>query len=295
MEIRHLDVVPGLEGVPAAESSISFIDGEAGVLEYRGIALEDLAERSTFIEVAYLLVYGELPKPKELERFRHDITYHTRLKYKILRMMEDLPETGHPMEFLQAVVSAMGMYYPARATLDEEVRYWSIVRLIAKMPTIVAACHRLRHGDGPIPPRNDLSFAANFYYMLFEEEPTPLVEKILDVMLMVHADHTMNPSTFSARVVGSTLADPYTIVSSAIGTLSGPPHGGANEQVIRMIDEIGSREKVRPYIDGRIEKKERIMGIGHRVYRTTDPRGEYLKRFISLLAVHDGIDNKTVA
>ncbi|HLC19211.1 MAG TPA: citrate synthase [Thermodesulfobacteriota bacterium] len=283
MEIRHLDVVPGLEGVPAAESSISFIDGEAGVLEYRGIALEDLAERSTFIEVAYLLVYGELPKPKELERFRHDITYHTRLKYKILRMMEDLPETGHPMEFLQAVVSAMGMYYPARDTLNEEVRYWSIVRLIAKMPTIVAACHRLRHGDGPIPPRNDLSFAANFYYMLFEEEPTPLVEKILDVMLILHADHTMNASTFSARVVGSTLADPYTVISSAIGTLSGPLHGGANEQVLHMIDEIGSKDKVRAYIEAKLARHEKIMGIGHRVYKTQDPRGKILKTYIRKL------------
>ena len=283
MEIRHLDVVPGLEGVPAAESSISFIDGEAGVLEYRGIALEDLAERSTFIEVAYLLVYGELPKPKELERFRHDITYHTRLKYKILRMMEDLPETGHPMEFLQAVVSAMGMYYPARDTLNEEVRYWSIVRLIAKMPTIVAACHRLRHGDGPIPPRNDLSFAANFYYMLFEEEPTPLVEKILDVMLILHADHTMNASTFSARVVGSTLADPYTVISSAIGTLSGPLHGGANEQVLHMIDEIGSKDKVRAYIEAKLARHEKIMGIGHRVYKTMDPRGKILKTYIRKL------------
>src|SRR3990170_1195671 len=279
MEIRHLDVVPGLEGVPAAESSISFIDGEAGVLEYRGIALEDLAERSTFIEVAYLLVYGELPKPKELERFRHDITYHTRLKYKILRMMEDLPETGHPMEFLQAVVSAMGMYYPARDTLNEEVRYWSTVRLIAKMPTIVAACHRLRHGDGPIPPRNDLSFAANFYYMLFEEEPTPLVEKILDVMLILHADHTMNASTFSARVVGSTLADPYTVISSAIGTLSGPLHGGANEEVIYMLKEIGAKKNARPYIEKMIEKHEKIMGVGHRVYKTKDPRATFLQGY----------------
>ncbi|MDO8427011.1 MAG: citrate/2-methylcitrate synthase, partial [Deltaproteobacteria bacterium] len=224
-----MDVVPGLEGIPAAESAVSFIDGDEGILEYRGITVEALAERSTFLEVAYLLIFGKLPAKAELDRFKTDITYHTRLKLKILRMMEYLPEGGHPMHYLQAVTSAMGMYYPGRDTLNEQERYSSIIRLIAKMPTIVAACHRLRHGDSPIQPRNDLSFAANFYYMLFECEPTPLFEKILDVMLILHADHTMNASTFSARVVGSTLADPYTVISSAIGTLSGPLHGGANE------------------------------------------------------------------
>ncbi|MFQ5354749.1 MAG: citrate/2-methylcitrate synthase, partial [Thermodesulfobacteriota bacterium] len=221
MEERKMDVVPGLEGIPAAMSAISYIDGEAGLLEYRGISIEELSEKSTFLEVTYLLIFGKLPTAEELASFSDNVVHHTRLKYKILRMMESLPEAGHPMDFLQSVVSAMGMYYPARDTLDPEVRYWSAVRLVAKMPTIVAACHRMRHGDAPIAPRNDLGFAANFYYMLFEREPTPFIEKVLDVMLILHADHTMNASTFSARVVGSTLADPYTIVSSAIGTLSG--------------------------------------------------------------------------
>ena len=289
-----MEVVPGLEGIPAAESAISYIDGDRGILEYRGIPVETLAEKSSFIETAWLLLFGRLPKKDELLKFREDITYHTRLKLKILRMMEYLPENGHPMHYLQAVTSAMGMYYPARDTLDPQARYWSAVRLIAKMPTIVAAVHRLKHGDAPIQPRNDLSFAANFHYMLFEKEPSVLVERILDVMLILHADHTMNASTFSARVVGSTLADPYTIVAAAIGTLSGPLHGGANEEVVHMMEEIGSKENVRPYIEGKLEKKERIMGVGHRVYRTTDPRGEYLKRFISLLSEHDGIDKRTV-
>lgn len=289
-----MDVVPGLEGIPAAESAISYIDGEAGILEYRGITVETLAEKSDFLEVAWLLIFGRLPKEAELRKWRTDVTYHTRLKLKILRMMEYLPENGHPMHYLQAVTSAMGMYYPARDTLDAEARYWSAVRLIAKMPTIVAACERLKHGDAPIQPRNDLSFAANFYYMLFECEPTPLIEKIMDAMLTLHADHTMNASTFSARVVGSTLADPYTIVSSAIGTLSGPLHGGANEEVVHMIEEIGSKESVRPYIERKLEKKEKIMGIGHRVYRTRDPRGEVLKGFIRELAEHKAIDRKTI-
>ncbi|HEY4688193.1 MAG TPA: citrate/2-methylcitrate synthase, partial [Anaerolineales bacterium] len=217
MEEKHMEVVPGLAGIPAAESAISYVDGEKGILEYRGIPVELLAEKSTFLEVAYLLLFGKLPNAAEYKNFQNDITYHTRLKVKILRMIEFLPENGHPMEYLQSVVAAMGMYYPARDVMSEEVRYSSIIRLIAKMPTIVAACERLRHGDAPIPPNNDLSFAANFYYMLFEKAPDRFTEKIIDAMLILHADHTMNASTFSARVVGSTLADPYTIAASAIG------------------------------------------------------------------------------
>jgi citrate synthase len=283
MEEKEMEVVPGLAGIPAAESSISFIDGEKGVLEYRGILAEVLAEKSSFLEVSYLLIFGKLPTKEELKKFVNDITYHSRLKLKILRMMEFLPENGHPMEYLQSVTSAMGMYYPARNVLDEETRYWSIVRLIAKLPTIVTSCHRLRHGDAPIQPNNDLSFAANFYYMLFEKVPDPLTEKILDVMLILHADHTMNASTFSARVVGSTLADPYTIVASAIGTLSGPLHGGANEEVIHMLNEIGAKENARPYIEKKLEKKDKIMGVGHRIYKTKDPRSTILQSFAQQL------------
>ena len=279
MEEKEMEVVPGLAGIPAAESSISFIDGEKGILEYRGILAEVLAEKSNFLEVSYLLIFGRLPTGEELKEFKNDITFHSRLKLKILRVMEFLPENGHPMEYLQSITSAMGMYYPARNVLSEDVRYWSVVRLIAKLPTIVASCHRLRHGDAPIQPNNDLSFAANFYYMLFEKIPDPLTEKILDVMLILHADHTMNASTFSARVVGSTLADPYTIVASAIGTLSGPLHGGANEEVIHMLNEIGTKENVRHYIEKKLEKKDKIMGVGHRIYKTKDPRSTILQSF----------------
>ncbi|MBI4378365.1 MAG: citrate synthase [Nitrospinae bacterium] len=279
MEERELEVVPGLAGIPAAESAISFIDGEKGILEYRGIPVEVLTEKSNFLEVSYLLIFGKLPTQEEVNKFKTDINFHSRLKLKIVRMMEHLPENGHPMEYLQSVSSAMGMYYPAKNVLDTDVRYWSIVRLIAKLPTIVASSNRLRHGDAPLQPNNDLSFAANFYYMLFERVPDPLTEKILDVMLILHADHTMNASTFSARVVGSTLADPYTIVASAIGTLSGPLHGGANEEVIHMLEEIGSKEDVRPYIEKKLEKKEKIMGVGHRIYKTKDPRAIILQTF----------------
>ena len=294
MEEKKMEVVPGLAGIPAAESAVSFVDGENGVLEYRGININELAEKSTFLETSYLLIFGHLPNDGELKKFTKDITFHTRLKLKILRMMEYLPEGGHPMDYLQAVSSAMGMYYPARNTLDPDVRYWSIVRLIAKMPTIVAACHRLRRGDAPINPNNDLSFAANFYYMLFEKEPDPLMERLIDVILILHADHSMNASTFSARVVGSTLADPYTVVSSAIGTLSGPLHGGANEKVIELLNEIGEKERVRAVIESMIEKKEKIMGVGHRVYKTKDPRAKILQKFAHQLFDHSEASNLNI-
>jgi len=279
MEEKQMEVVPGLAGIPAAESAISYVDGEKGILEYRGIPVEVLAEKSTFLEVAYLLLFGRIPTQSEYNKFKDDITYHTRLKIKILRMIEFLPENGHAMDYLQSVVAAMGIYYPARDVMNEDTRYWSIVRLIAKIPTIVAACERLRHGDAPIQPNNDLSFAANFYYMLFEKAPDAFTEKIIDAMLILHADHTMNASTFSARVVGSTLADPYTVVSSAIGTLSGPLHGGANEEVVRMFKEIGTKENARPYIEKMIERREKIMGVGHRVYKTKDPRATFLQAY----------------
>ncbi len=291
VEERHMDVVPGLEGIPAAESAISYIDGEKGILEYRGIPIGELADKSSYLETAFLLVFGHLPNKDELAGFTEDITLHTRLKLKILRVMELMPETGHPMDYMQAATSLMGMYYPARDTLDEGIRAESIVRLIAKLPTIVAACHRLRHGDAPIPPDNSLSFAANFYYMLFEKKPDPLIEKIIDVLLVLHADHEMNASTFSSRVVGSTLADPYTIVSSAIGTLSGPLHGGANEHVIHMLDDIGCKENARAYIEGKIDRKEKIMGVGHRVYKTKDPRAIILQGYAHKL--FDRKDEKT--
>ena len=293
-EEKDMDVVPGLAGIPAAESAISWIDGEIGKLQYRGLPIEELVERSDFLETSYLLIFGKLPNMREYEAFCHDITFHTRLKLKILRMMEYLPENGHPMDYLQTVTSAMGMYYPARDTLDESTRYPSIVRLIAKLPTIVAASHRLRHGDEPIAPNNKLSFSANFYYMLFEEFPDEYIERLLDVIFILHADHTMNASTFSARVVGSTLADPYTVISSAIGTLSGPLHGGANEEVVRMIEEIGDKDKVEGFIDGKIKRKEKIMGVGHRVYKTKDPRAKILQEFAAKLYKHEAAHNTDI-
>jgi len=264
--------VPGLEGVPIMESRVGFIDGPKGLLEYWGIPIEVLAERSTYEEVAYLLLWGKLPTREEMARFDRDLRSHRRVKYRIIDLMKCLPETGHPMDALQAAVAALGMFYPAKDVTNQEQNYWSVIRLIAKLPTIVAAFERMRHGDEPVKPRDDLSHAANFLWMLTEEDPDPLDVHIMDACLILHAEHTMNASTFSGLVVGSTLADPYTMISSAIGALTGPLHGGANEQALRMFREIGTVENVRPYIEAKLKAKARIMGVGHRVYKVKDPR-----------------------
>ena len=275
--------IPGLAGVPAAESGISFIDGERGILEYRGIPIQDLAEHSTFEETTYLLLFGKLPTRAELDKYVEDLTHHRRLKFRIIDLLKCLPENGHPMDALQAAVAALGMFYPAKDVSDEEVRYSSVVRLIAKLPTIMAAFHRMRHGDEPVAPRDDLSHAGNLLYMLNGEDPDAEVARIMDVALILHADHTMNASTFSARVVGSTLADPYSVVSSAIGSLTGPLHGGANERVLDYLRQIGSIENVAPTIDATLARKEKIMGLGHRIYHVKDPRAVILQRLAEKL------------
>jgi citrate synthase len=279
---------PGLADVPVAESAISFIDGKRARLEYRGIAVETLARESSFEETAWLLLKGELPTQRDLAGFDHDLRHHRRLKYKLIDLIKCLPETGHPMDALQAGVAAMGMFYPARDVSNAQSNWDSVIRLIAKMPTIVAAFHRLRHGDAALTPRDDMGHAANFYYMLTEQEPSPAVTRVLDACLILHAEHTMNASTFSGRVTGSTLANPYTVVSSAIGTLTGPLHGGANEEVLDMLEEIGSSENVRPWLEDAVARKKKIMGFGHRVYKVKDPRATVLQELAENAFVETG-------
>lgn len=277
------DFFPGLAGIPAAKSSISFVDGEQGILEYRGIRVEDLAEHSSFLETAFLLLWNRLPTKLELENFTRDISHHRRIKYRIIDLLKSLPEHGHPMDALQAAVAALGMFYPAQEVLDEATRYLTAVRLIAKLPTMVAAFARLRRGDEVIQPRDDLSYADNFLYMLTERVPDPSLAKIFDVCLILHAEHTMNASTFSGMVTASTLADPYTVISSAIGTLKGPLHGGANEAVIHMLEEINSLDHIPMYLDDKLENKEKVMGFGHRIYKVKDPRAMVLQEFAQQL------------
>ena len=271
------DFMPGLAGVPAARSAVSDVDGQRGILEYRGIRVEELCEHSSFLETTYLLLFGRLPSEAEFRTFVEDVTYHRRIKYRIVDLIKCLPEHGHPMDALQASVAALGMFYPGRQVMDAENNYWSAVRLIAKLPTIVAAHARLRKGDDYIPPRDDLGFSENFLYMLADKVPPPLCAKIFDVCLILHAEHTMNASTFTGLVTASTLADPYTVVASSIGTLKGPLHGGANEEVVEMLRAIGTPAKARTYVDTTLQQKAKVMGFGHRVYKVKDPRATVLQ------------------
>jgi citrate synthase len=281
---------PGLEGVPATQSSISYVDGKEGILEYRGIRIEELAQRSTFLETSYLLIWGGLPSKVELEAFEHEIRFHRRLKYRIRDMMKCFPESGHPMDALQACAAALGLFYSRRALDDPAYIQKAVVRLLAKIPTMVAAFQLIRKGNDPVQPRDDLDYAANFLYMLNEREPDPLAARIFDICLTLHAEHTINASTFSAMVTASTLTDPYAVVASAVGTLAGPLHGGANEEVIDMLQEIGSVEKVRPYVENCIENKLKIMGFGHRVYKVKDPRATILQKLAEQLFEKFGQD-----
>ena len=280
----------GLEGVPATQSSISFVDGQKGILEYRGIPIQDLAEKSTFLETAYLLIWQELPTQAELEEFEHEIRYHRRLKYRIRDMMKCFPESGHPMDALQACAAALGLFYSRRALDDPTYIRAAVVRLLAKIPTMVAAFQLMRKGNDPVQPRDDLSYAANFLYMLNEQEPDPLAARIFEISLILHAEHTINASTFSAMVTASTLTDPYAVIAAAVGTLAGPLHGGASEEVVEMLEAIGSVENVRPYLADRLEHKGKIMGFGHRVYKVKDPRATILQQLAEQLFIKFGQD-----
>lgn len=281
---------PGLEGIPAAQSSISYVDGQQGILEYRGIRIEELASKSTFLETAYLLIWGELPTKEELVSFNQEIGRHRRIKYRIRDMMKCFPETGHPMDALQASAAALGLFYSKRALDNPAYIREAVVRLLAKIPTMVAAFQMMRKGNDPVRPRDDMDYAANFLYMLNEQEPDPLAAQIFDVCLTLHAEHTINASTFSAMVTASTLTDPYAVVASAVGTLAGPLHGGANEEVITMLEEIGSVENVRPYLDNCLQNKSKIMGFGHRVYKVKDPRAIILQNVAERLFEKFGHD-----
>ncbi|HEY9672862.1 MAG TPA: citrate synthase [Waterburya sp.] len=281
---------PGLENIPAAQSSISYVDGQKGILEYRGIRIEELAEKSNFLETSYLLIWGELPTKEELEAFENEIRYRRRIKYRIRDMMKCFPETGHPMDALQASAAALGLFYSKRALDNPSYIREASVRLLAKIPTMVAAFKQMRKGNDPVQPNDELDYAANFLYMLNEQKPDPLASRIFDVCLMLHAEHTMNASTFSARVTASTLTDPYAVVASAVGTLAGPLHGGANEEVITMLEEIGSVANVRPYVEDCIQRKAKIMGFGHRVYKVKDPRATILQNLAEQLFKKFGHD-----
>ena len=289
------EYVAGLEGVPATKSNISFIDGEKGILAYRGYPIEELAEHSSFEESALLLLDGRLPTSHELAIFDDQLRKNRMVKYNIREMMKSLPPTGHPMEMLQTAVASLGMFYPGSECLTggavcAELDYVHnmTVKIIARMPVIVAMWEQIRNGYDPIAPRKDLAYAENFLYMFTAEEPDPFLADILDTCLVLHAEHTINASTFAALVTGSTLASPYQVVAAAIGTLSGPLHGGANERVVEMLQEIGSPSKVKSWLDKKLANKEKIWGMGHREYKVKDPRAPILQKLMEKLAARRG-------
>lgn len=273
------DLKPGLEDVPVAKSAVSFLDGKKARLEYRGIPVEVLAKESCFEETAWLLIKGELPTQKQLADFDHDLRQRRAIHFRLKDIIKLYPADGHPMDALHASVAALGMFYPCKTVSDPAKNWDACMRLIAAMPTVVAAFARVRRGEEVIDPRADLDHAANFYYMLFGKEPTPAVRKVLDACLILHAEHQMNASTFTARVTGSSLATPYHVIGAAIGSLSGPLHGGANEEVLHQLEEIGSTEKVKGWLDAKIaaNPKFKVMGIGHRVYKVKDARATVLQ------------------
>jgi citrate synthase len=269
----------GLEGVVAAESSIGDVDGINGVLIYQGLNIHDLAEHSTFEETVYLLWHGRLPKRGELDALRRELAASMRLPAEVLEMMRRFPREAEPMDALRTAVSALGFYDPQARDLSREGALRTATRLTAQLPVVVAAFERLRSGKEPVEPKPELNIASNFLYLLKGEQPSERDAHIFDVCLILHADHELNASTFTARVVAGTLADIYGAVTAAIAALSGPLHGGANTNVMKMLLEIGTPDRAEGWLREALASRKKIMGFGHRVYKTEDPRSVWLRRF----------------
>jgi len=275
---------PAFTNTASCQSSITFIDGERGVLDYRGYAIEELAEKSTYLETAYLILNGELPSRSDLLGWVHAIKHHTLLHENIKKLIDGFHHDAHPMGMLIAIVGALSTFYPdAKNIFDREVRREQIVRLIAKVPTIAAFCYRHSAGLPYAYPDNDLTYTGNFLNMFFKMtelkySPNPVLERALEVLFILHADHEQNCSTSAMRSVGSSQVDPYAAVAAATAALYGPLHGGANEAVLRMLEQIGSVANVLSFI-ARVKQGEgRLMGFGHRIYKSYDPRAKIIKQ-----------------
>lgn len=275
---------PAFMNTASCRSAVTYLDGENGVLEYRGYPIEQLAEHSTYLEVAYLLVHGELPNSKQLDEWTNEITMHTFVHENVKSFIQGFRYDAHPMGMLLASVGALSTFYPdANQIKDPETRYLQIVRLIAKMPTLAAFAYRHNMGQPYVYPDNELRYPGNFLSMLFKMtelkyEPDPRLERALDILFILHADHEQNCSTSAVRAVGSSQVDPYSAVAAGVAALYGPLHGGANEQVLRMLRRIERKENVPDFIAGVKEGKERLMGFGHRVYKNYDPRAKIIKK-----------------
>lgn len=275
---------PAFKNTASTRSAVTFIDGNKGILEYRGYPIEQLAERSSFLEVAYLLLKGELPTTGEYDQFVHDVTMHTYVHENMTDLLDAFRYDAHSMGTMISSVAALSTFYPeAKDVRDPENRWVQINRLVAKMPTLAAFAYRHHRGLPLVYPENELSYAANFLNMLFrigvkEYKPNPVLERALDVLFILHADHEQNCSATTMRVIGSAEADPYSALAGAMAALYGPLHGGANEAVLRMLHRIGDVKNVPAFIKGVKAREERLMGFGHRVYKSYDPRAAIIKR-----------------
>ena len=276
---------PGFVSTAACESAITYLDGEAGILRYRGYAIEDLAENSSYLEVAYLLLNGELPTPAQFDDWRHEITHHTFIHENVRkRFLEGFHYDAHPMGMLVSAVAALSTFYlDAKQIFDVESRHKQIIRLIAKMPTLAAAAHRFSVGMPFVYPDNSLEFTSNFLSMMWKTaEPrfdaNPALARALDILFILHADHEQNCSTTAMRVVGSSHADPYSACAAAVAALYGPRHGGANEAVLRMLTAIGTIDAVPDFVRSVKEGHGRLQGFGHRVYKNYDPRAKIIRK-----------------
>jgi citrate synthase len=275
---------PAFENTASCKSRITYIDGDKGILLYRGYPIEQLAEGSNYLEVAYLLLYGELPTESQYKKWVHDITFHTIIHEKVKKFMDGYRHDAHPMGMLLSTVGALSTFYPeAKEIFNSEIREIQINRLISKMPTLAAFSYRHATGLPYVYPDNDLSYTGNFLNMMFKMtelkyKPNPVMERAIDILFILHADHEQNCSTSAMRSVGSSLPDPYSTTAAAIAALYGPLHGGANEEVLHMLKEIGSKDKIPEYIK-RVKAGEfRLMGFGHRVYKSYDPRAKIIKQ-----------------
>ena len=275
---------PAYMATASCRSAITFIDGDKGILEYRGYPIEQLAEQSTYLEVAYLLVHGHLPGQQELDEWTHEITIHTFVHENVKEFMQGFRYDAHPMGMLLASVGALSTFYPeANAIKDHDVRYLQIIRLIAKMPTLAAFAYRHNRGMPYVYPDNDLSYPGNFLSMIYKiaelkYKPDPRLERALDILFILHADHEQNCSTSAVRSVGSSQVDPYSAVAAGVAALYGPLHGGANEQVLRMLRRIETKDNIPAFIEGVKGGNERLMGFGHRVYKNYDPRAKIIRK-----------------
>ncbi len=285
----------GLRGVKVADTKISYIDGEHGILIYRGFRIEELAERSSFAETAFLLLEGTLPTKAELEGFNQRLVAARQVPQFVYDALKNIPKTAVPMDVLQATVPLLGLADPDLAVESKEANHRKAVRLIARLPAVIAAWHRIRNGKEPLPSDDSLSHAANFLWQLGGETPDAEMARNLDICLVLHADHTFNASTFACREVVSTQAHMYAGVSAGVGALSGALHGGANAQVMEMLSEVEAQTKseddVAAWVKQRLARGEKIMGMGHAVYKTIDPRSKILKRMSQELGRKTGHEN----